>query len=245
MSKLNDLTGQKFGRLTVIEQAETINHRVRWKCRCDCGNECIVNKSSLLSGGTKSCGCLHKEIVAELGRKNKGNKKHNNYDMTGKYGKCFLTDDKKTWFIFDKEDYDKIYNYTWRKDNRGYVRAYIRKNHRDAMVFVHSIIMNTPNNKVVDHINHNLLDNRKHNLRLVTTSQNAMNQKIKSNNTSGVMGVDYDIHNNHWRARICVNGKRILLGVFSVFEDAVKARKEAEEKYFGEHSYNNSMKVKE
>ena len=56
---LRDLTGQKFGRLTAIERVSgnSSNNKVRWKCKCDCGNEVIVLSNSLLTDHTKSCGC--------------------------------------------------------------------------------------------------------------------------------------------------------------------------------------------
>jgi len=62
MGKFQDLTGLKFGKLTVIERAENspIGH-TRWDCRCECGNETIVSSSDLKSGNTKSCGCLKKK----------------------------------------------------------------------------------------------------------------------------------------------------------------------------------------
>jgi hypothetical protein len=54
-----DLTGKKFDRLTVIERAENSKAgRIRWKCKCDCGNEIIVISTKLLTGSKKSCGCL-------------------------------------------------------------------------------------------------------------------------------------------------------------------------------------------
>ena len=60
MSKLKDLTGQRFGRLSVIERAENSNAgKSRWKCLCDCGNETIVQSAHLISGHTQSCGCLN------------------------------------------------------------------------------------------------------------------------------------------------------------------------------------------
>lgn len=66
MGKLVDLTGKRFGRLTVIEQAgRTKNGRVKWKCICDCGKEAIVAGSCLTSGHTKSCGCLQPQRRAE------------------------------------------------------------------------------------------------------------------------------------------------------------------------------------
>lgn len=60
--RLLDLTGRTFGRLTVLSRAENSKGgKPRWLCRCQCGNECIVHSSSLVSGNTKSCGCLRNE----------------------------------------------------------------------------------------------------------------------------------------------------------------------------------------
>lgn len=61
-AKLN-LIGQKFGRLTVIEQAPNRGKRTQWKCKCDCGEECIKLTESLRSGTTQSCGCLKRETL--------------------------------------------------------------------------------------------------------------------------------------------------------------------------------------
>lgn len=61
--KLIDLTGQKFGRLTVIDRAENgKGWRVRWNCLCECGNKAVVRTESLRSGHTQSCNCLMKDI---------------------------------------------------------------------------------------------------------------------------------------------------------------------------------------
>lgn len=56
-----DLSGMKFGRLTVIESDGYANGGKRWKCKCDCGNECIASASKLVSGHKRSCGCLRHE----------------------------------------------------------------------------------------------------------------------------------------------------------------------------------------
>lgn len=62
MSKLKDLTGMKFGRLTVIERAENDKlGKARWLCKCDCGNETVVGGAFLRLGQSTSCGCLRKE----------------------------------------------------------------------------------------------------------------------------------------------------------------------------------------
>ena len=59
-----DPTGRRFGRLLVVGSAAPDNSgQVRWRCRCDCGNETTVRWNNLRSGNTKSCGCLRKEML--------------------------------------------------------------------------------------------------------------------------------------------------------------------------------------
>ena len=62
MPKIKDLTGQKFGRLTVLGLENIIKHKVMWKCKCDCGNIKIVRGEHLKSGKIRSCGCLNNEM---------------------------------------------------------------------------------------------------------------------------------------------------------------------------------------
>ena len=68
MSRLIDLTGQKFGRLTVIKRAENKGRSVCWLCKCECGNSHIVRGYSLTSGASTSCGCYGKEMVSKTSR---------------------------------------------------------------------------------------------------------------------------------------------------------------------------------
>ena len=69
-----DLTGQVFGRLTVLEDdgTRTIGGAVKWKCVCSCPNKTIVHVHSqaLRYGKTKSCGCLNRELAKEKMKKN-------------------------------------------------------------------------------------------------------------------------------------------------------------------------------
>ncbi|MHA2033291.1 MAG: hypothetical protein ACW99Q_28300, partial [Candidatus Kariarchaeaceae archaeon] len=62
-----DLTGQKFGRLTVVKRVlpNTTCGNSRWLCQCDCGNQKIICGASLRNNNTKSCGCLHRELVLQ------------------------------------------------------------------------------------------------------------------------------------------------------------------------------------
>lgn len=69
MPRLIDLTGQRFGRLTVIERTGTINGHAAWRCQCDCGNLCVKNSYNLKSGRTHSCGCEQKEALAKRSTK--------------------------------------------------------------------------------------------------------------------------------------------------------------------------------
>lgn len=60
--RLVDLTGKKFGRLTVLHRAKNKKEKVAWLCKCSCGNEIEINSESLKRGLTKSCGCLRSEL---------------------------------------------------------------------------------------------------------------------------------------------------------------------------------------
>ena len=81
----------------------------------------------------------------------------------------------------------------------------------------------------IDHINGVRDDNRWSNLRSVTPSQNSRNKAIRSNNTSGYQGVSWDKKKEFWKAYITIGGKRVHLGSFKNFDDAVSARKAAEQ----------------
>lgn len=229
MGRYIDLTGQKFGRLTVLCLTnECSGHARKWLCECECGNKITARGSHLRNKIIQSCGCLRKELK----------KKYNDYNLDGEYGVGYTSNTNEP-FYFDIEDFDKIKNYSWSINSDGYIVAYINK---DIPIYpLHRLIVKT--DKIVDHINHRKYDNRKCNLREVTNQQNTMNQSLKSNNTSGVTGVDFIKNTSKWRARIKSNNKEIHLGVFDTFDDAVKARKEAEDKCFGEYSYNNSINL--
>ena len=72
---LKDLTGQIFGRLTVIKRdySDSGNGKhIKWLCKCECGKEKLIAGYSLKTGNTKSCGCLQKELVKERRRLNIG-----------------------------------------------------------------------------------------------------------------------------------------------------------------------------
>lgn len=89
----------------------------------------------------------------------------------------------------------------------------------------------------IDHIDGRGHNNCLNNLRLSTQSQNRMNSRISRNNSSGITGVWFDSSLGKYCAQIKLKYKTIWLGGFYSLELAAKARKEAEEKYFGEFAY--------
>ncbi len=145
----------------------------------------------------------------------------------------------------DDEDYEWLNQYTWYLDSFGYlVRSSRIALGKYKYTSMHREIMNAPKGMVVDHKNHNIRDNQKKNLRICTRSENAMNSNLSKNNSSGVTGVKINKLLNKWSSSIQVNRKMINLGTFINFEDAVKARKDAEIKYFGEFR-NNMVEISE
>lgn len=65
--KVNDLTGLRFGLLSVVNRDESKNkHQAYWKCKCDCGNETIVRGGLLTSGNNKSCGCNQSPYIKDI-----------------------------------------------------------------------------------------------------------------------------------------------------------------------------------
>lgn len=70
MGKLIDLTGKKFGKLTVIKKnGSSRNYISMWLCRCECGNEVVIRSDHLRNGSSKSCGCFQREKSKEANTK--------------------------------------------------------------------------------------------------------------------------------------------------------------------------------
>lgn len=117
---------------------------------------------------------------------------------------------------------------------KGYVVG--RKRGSAPPVPVHRMILGRTggSHAVIDHIDGDKLNNCRSNLRIVTPHQNSVNRhSLNRNNTSGFRGV-FPRKNGTWGAQIRANGKHYFLGYFQTPEDAVKARIEAELKYYGE-----------
>lgn len=136
----------------------------------------------------------------------------------------------------DLEDVERVKNIKWSLNN-GYVECSNRKNR----VKLHRLLMNITDDVLIDHKDLNPLNNQKENLRICTISQNGMNRDKPNNNTSGVRGIHFDKSRNKWMAHIRVNGENKWLGRFDKKDDAIKARQEAEIKYFGDFRFKGDV----
>lgn len=237
-----DLTGKTFGRWKVIKQAEDYvrkngTHEARWLCECSCQQHTkrIVKQCDLKNGHSQSCGCLMKEINAEMHSKKNEIKEVDGY--------CIGYTENGEEFWFDKEDKSLVEQYYWSYDNKGYLSA---RDGSNKHVRLHRLVMGVTDYEIkVDHKKHpplpeNQYDNRKQNLRISTNQENCRNTSLSKNNTSGVTGVCYSKREQKWRAYITVNKKQICLGYFLDKDMAIKARKDAEVLYFGEYRYDEN-----
>lgn len=139
----------------------------------------------------------------------------------------FKTDE--IYFLdYTKENYNAVKNVRWTDWGRGYPMGWVNKNN----VLLHHVILPAKKGYVVDHINRDIRDNRKENLRYVNRHQSGINRSKQKSNTSGYVGVYFHKQRKTWNAQMRVNGKSKHLGAFKTPEKAKKAYDEALEKYY-------------
>lgn len=205
--RIKDLSGQRFGRLTAINRTEQKRKSCYlWLCKCDCGNETLVDTYYLTHGQRKSCGCL-----VNLPKR----------DLSGQvFGR--LT-------VISPTEKRKHGGFVWECrcecGNTVFVSTYqltsgVKRSCECLHVETATAHVNTIRGK--NHIDGTNVGAIKHN-------------RIFANNTSGVRGVSWHAHRGKWYARLTFQGQRHSLGYFDSMDDAAKARKDAEEKYFGEY----------
>lgn len=218
--KGEDLTGQKFGRLTVLEKDVNSLKRSRWICRCECGKIKYIYATLLKQGNTNSCGCLRRDLQ----------RRPNDYYFIDDIGVMKIKDKE---ILFDKEDFELIKNYSWNIDKINEVKADINK----QKYRIHQLIMGTKGTGlVVDHINRNRLDNRKSNLRICTQQQNMYNKTVKSNNLYGQSGVCWSKSAKKWESRLAFEKKTVARKLFNNYPDALEFRLMLQQIYFKDFS---------
>lgn len=204
MRNYPSLIGNRYGKLTVVEQlASSASGQRRWLCKCDCGGEHIATTANLNSGRTTNCGCKKSP------------------DLTGKvFGK--LT-------VLGRSD---------KRNPRGA---------RTTPMWECRCECGTITYKATDTLTNS--DNSMcHSCQAIYATEKARKaagfvdgtqiSKLRdmeptAANTSGCRGVYYERKTNKYRARLKFKGKIMNFGSYTRFEDAVAARKAAEEEYFG------------
>lgn len=143
------------------------------------------------------------------------------------------------------EWYEELNKYNWyaHLDPPSQTYYALRRSKRlfgkSKLIKMHRVVVNAPDNMIVDHIDHNTLNNQTDNLRVCTVAQNQYNRKINKNNPTGYKGVKP--HGRGYMARIRIDGKEIYLGIWDTPEQAARVYDEAAKKYFGEFANLNFL----
>ena len=205
MPKKLDLTGQRFGRLVVLEEAPKKNNKIVWYCKCNCGNEKIISSNNLRSGTTKSCGCLNIEKAKE--RQTKHGKRNT------------LT--YKIWDGMIQRCYNKNNTEYFRYGGRG---IKVCERWWDFENFYEDMDKHWQKGLTLERID-NDDDYKPSNCKWASRQEQAYNTRAK--------GYSKDKKNNKWVSCITVNYKQIHLGSFDTPEEARQAYVEAKKKYHG------------
>lgn len=164
----------------------------------------------------------------------------NEYEIRGDVTVIFLK--RKNGLVLETliktSDLEKVKSFPGRwfamlhgSKNRFYVKGHTPMiKGKQEVHLLHRWLLDNPKGLVIDHINHNTLDNTRENLRIVTQGQNNQNKKgAAKNSKSGVRGVHWNKQANKWHAQVGLNNKIIYLGLFDDLKEAeqavIKARK--------------------
>jgi len=223
MKPVIDLTGRIFTRLTVLSEAGRNNHKqVMWLCECSCGNKATIRGGSLKSGGTKSCGCLHKEAMVDL-LTTHGLREHPLYMVWGGMKtRCY------------NENFHQYSDY----GGRGIT---VCDRWRDSFEdFYNDMVGHYKKDLQLDRVN-NDGNYEPSNVRWVTHQQNGMNRRGAQNGTSGYKGVSWKGEKGKWVAQIQVNGKKQHIGYFLDEQAAAQAYNDAAVELFGKYANLNKI----
>ena len=216
MAKFTDLTGKRFGMLTVVEMIDNYKDgSKRWRCKCDCGKETKTRASALIRGNSQSCGC--RNHTPEMRR---ANGKMAIKDLKGKkFGRLTV--------VRDSGERDNSYVVWICKCDCGNTCKVKSGNLLRGSVKSCGCLGKETQVSAVDSARKKLraMDYKGTNISL-------LNDTINKNNTSGIKGVSWSKASKKWLARITLKKKSYYLGIYDDIDDAIKARKLAEEKLF-------------
>lgn len=204
-ANMKDLAGQKFGRLTAIERTgEKKGTSFVWRCRCDCGKETMVTSNSLLSGNTRSCGCLREET-----------KRSGFHDIAGqRFGRLLAVEPVE-------------------KRSGGSVIWKCRCDcGRESEHAVKALVSGKAQSCGCSRLENDALQRTLHYIDGTCVEFLENMGKLRSDNTSGYPGLKWV--RGKWQVRITFKKKGYYLGTYADKEEAIRVRKEAEQRVFGE-----------
>jgi hypothetical protein len=205
MSKFNDLTDKKFGKLTAIKY---LRNR-KWLCLCECGNTTEIFTQNLTRDHTKSCGCFRVQTMSTHGKY-----KTRIYGIyNAMISRCHRP---------NATEYERY-------GGRGICVCEEWKN--DFMSFYSWSMLNGYTDKLTIDRKNNDIGYNPNNCRWTSNFTQQQNKTKSIRNTSGFKGVHWHSQTKKWRARITVNYKSISLGTYSDIKDAINSRIEGENKY--------------
>lgn len=217
VGRVNDLTGNKYGKLTVQKYLKIVNGRAIFNCLCDCGKECEVEGHRLLQNNVVTC------TKCQL----------NKYYVENDYMVGETTNGNK--FYFDISDFDIVSKRNWFMNG-----DYITCKYNSKKIKLHRYILNCSDDLVVDHIDGNPKNNRRNNIRICTQKENSYNCKIRNDSNNNYKGVVF-VGNGMYRARIQKDGKRFWIGTYRSEESAARAYNEKALELFGEYAKLNKI----
>lgn len=139
--------------------------------------------------------------------------------------------------LIDVGDVERVQGHSWgawQYRSAGKLFVYAGAVIDGKSVLMHRLLVDAPEGLLVDHKNHNTLDNRRSNLRACTRSQNQRNRRLNANSTTGVKGVRFDRSSGRYIAEIRTGGERLHLGRFVDLDTAAEAYRRAAEQFHGE-----------
>lgn len=149
-----------------------------------------------------------------------------------------------TFALVDDEDYKRLNIYKWHPVIKGSVLYVVRqdgkKNNRITH-YMHREIIDIPDGKLIDHKNHDGLDNQRDNIRLCTQTENIRNARKRKNTSSIYKGVSYSKKRFKWESKIHIKNKTLHLGRYKKEIDAAIAYNKAALKLFGQFACINKV----
>ena len=206
--KAVDISGKRFGRLVAIEPTKE-NNVLKWRCKCDCGNEKNIRTGHLINGYITSCGCLKSEI---------------NQDLTGfRFGRLSVL-----CKYHRAKNGSMLYKCICDCGNEVIARSdHLKGKH---VVSCGCYLSDKNRDSLISGKSYEML--KKEGWHDGTNEAMLTNKPTKSNKT-GVRGVTFDMEKCKYRAKITYKGKEYHIGYFFTLKDAKEARKIAEKKIWG------------